>query len=303
MNINKLQLYELLSQIPWLEKSYFLKVMAIVGLGILIPLLTLTIHFATTGVPLGLEHRNSTLTIIFLATLASLVITFLLILWVLHPVILIANTLHHYLRENKLQSLPVRYTDSVGQLMRDVQYVIDKMTLLENSLQHHSNLDPLTGLLNHRGGEERLRQDVARAYRDEIQMLIAIVDIDQFKKVKEQFGTYVSDICLTQLVEAISRNIRKGDWVARWHENKFLIVLWNFNNISPVTVLERIQQQTIKVPMGELLQITLTVSAGEYNRGSSTLEPEQALEQLLIHLEQALTEGKEKSEGKIIFLH
>ncbi|MFK5968556.1 MAG: diguanylate cyclase [Candidatus Marithrix sp.] len=215
------------------------------------------------------------------------------------PITLTANTLHDALNGEKTSKLPIDFGDNVGQLMTDVQYAIDKLESFDKSMKKTSAIDPLTGIFNRQIAEHRLLQDMARARREESQMLVALINIDHFKQLNDKFGYSLGDVCLTQIVATLEENIRDGDWLARWSGNKFLIVLWNFDHKATMMVLKRIQQETVKTPMGELLKFSLSIGACEY-KGETDLDTKTDLEMLLIHLDEALYQVKQNNRGGIL---
>ncbi len=300
MNTNQFKFYLALSRIPLLQNSYPLKIMAIAFIGLIMPLLTLSVSFFLIF-SLSFNEMWPIFLVILLATVVGMITTFFLLYWLLYPITLTARALHQYLHNEQKPKLPTHLGDCVGQLMTEVQYTIDKLDLLKQSFDSSATVDPLTGLLNRLAGSERLRQDIARARREEKHMLVALIDIDNFKTINEHFGHYLGDLCLTQIVEILAKNIREGDWLARWNGDRFMMVLWNFNHSNPIIVLERLQKQSVKTPMGELLQIGLSIGACEY-RGDTDLDTETELETLLIHIDDALSEVKQAGGGGIQLL-
>jgi len=293
MNTNQLKFYSIYSQISWFAKSYRLKILFLVFVGLQIPLLVLLFsQLSSITEPLTL------LAIIITTTVISTAITLYLLLQLLNPLILTSQALRGYIQNQKKPNLPVDYEDALGRLMADMQYLVETLETYKSTLSHQANIDPLTGLPNHLAGEELLLQDMARAQREDTQMLIVIIDIDQFNQINEQFGPQLGDICLTQVVEAMTQCIRKGDWLARWGGDQFLMVLWNFNHLNPIEVLKRVQQQSIQTPMGELLQISLSIGACSY-KGNADLDTQTELETLLINLEEALSQAKSNQPGGI----
>ncbi len=291
MNIyqrDELKFYARLSHWRWLKKSYSHKINAVALLGLTLPLV---VTFLAVLIYLQLGNDLDTLSIISLlvillvTTMISGIITVLLIKALLLPIILTAFALRQYIDEGKISKLPIIYQDTVGHLMLDVQYAIERLDLLTHSQETSSDRDPLTGYMNRRAGEERLRQDLARAYRTDTQILVAVADIDKFKKINTQYGHHVGDVCLIKTVEFLSNSIREGDWLARWDADQFLIVFWNFNHALPIVVLERLQQHLVELPNGEQLRVTLNIGATLCKGGI-------VLEALDIHVSRALSEAK-----------
>jgi diguanylate cyclase (GGDEF)-like protein len=303
MGTGKFKIYSAFSRIPVLRKSYAIKMMAIALFGILMPLFMLIVYLNVNS-SFNLNDNPDILIVVLLATLVGMIITCSLIYLIMSPINSMSTGLQQYLNEGKKPKFPTGFRDSVGQLMTHIQYTIEKVDLLSNSLKSFAMRDPLTGIPNRRAGEEHLRQDMARACREKQQMLVALLDINQLTTINERFGYYLGDVCLTQIVETLCQNIREGDWLARWNDDQFLMVLWNFNNANSTDVLERIQQQSVKTtPMGELLHLDLSISACQYNGNEhSYSENDCHLERLLTCINKALSQIKQTGKGGIILV-
>ncbi len=298
MNTNTF--YSTLSRLPLLRKSYILKIMAIVCFGLLLFPWFMFYVYLLINSSLNLNDNQSHLIIVMLlATLIGIIITFSLLYWLLYPITDTSTALHQYLNEEQISQLPTHFEDSVGQLMTNVQYAIKKLDLQNHQMTHFPSHDSLTGILNRRAGSERLRQEIARARREGKQMLIALCDVKQLKKINEQFGHEIGDACLTLIVKVFSKSIRESDWLARWHGNQFLMVLWDFNHITPTAVFMRIQRQQIKMPIKALEKISLSIGAYEY-QGNRENDLKTDLETVLIRVEDALFQVKQTGHLGIV---
>jgi diguanylate cyclase (GGDEF)-like protein len=96
---------------------------------------------------------------------------------------------------------------------------------LMSQLRAEARVDPLTGLLNRRGFEERFEAELARGRRDGGELAVVAVDVDRFKSINDQFGHDVGDRVLTWIAETIGRQTRASDLTARMGGDEFLIVL------------------------------------------------------------------------------
>ncbi|HIE00578.1 MAG TPA: GGDEF domain-containing protein [Thiotrichaceae bacterium] len=298
MNTNTF--YSTLSHLPLLRKSYILKIMAIACFGLLLfPWFTFSLYLLVDSSLNLNDNFYHLIIVILLATIVGIIITFSLLYWLLYPISLSSTALHQYLNEEQKSQLPTHFEDSVGQLMTVVQYAIKKLDLQKHQITHFPSHDPLTGILNRRAGEERLRQEMARARREGKQMLVALCDVKQLKKINEQFGHEIGDACLTLIVKVFSKSIRESDWIARWHGNQFLMVLWDFNHITPTAIFMRIQRQPIQMPVKALEKISLSIGAYEYQSNQeSDLKTE--LETLLMRLDDALSQVKQTGHLGIV---
>jgi diguanylate cyclase (GGDEF)-like protein/PAS domain S-box-containing protein len=85
--------------------------------------------------------------------------------------------------------------------------------------------DPLTGLLNRREFEERLKEVLESARAQSLEHALLYLDLDQFKIVNDTCGHIAGDELLKQLAHHLAREIRASDTLARLGGDEFGIVL------------------------------------------------------------------------------
>lgn len=104
--------------------------------------------------------------------------------------------------------------------------------------------DALTGFLSRGAGEERLSGDLARVGRGYGALALALVDADGLKVVNDAYGHAAGDDYLKRLAGVLLRNLREGDWVARWGGDEFVLGLWDTADPETATkVLERVARE------------------------------------------------------------
>lgn len=101
--------------------------------------------------------------------------------------------------------------------------------------------DPLTKLYNRRYLEESL----AREYRDSRQtgrpLAVAIIDVDDFKRINDQFSHQTGDVVLQKVAELMRQNARQSDIVARYGGEEFVLVLPGSDLGTASAVCERLR--------------------------------------------------------------
>jgi diguanylate cyclase (GGDEF)-like protein len=128
------------------------------------------------------------------------------------------------------------------------QRLVERLTV-------ESRIDPLTGLLNRRGLDERFGAELARAAREERPLSVVAIDIDHFKRINDTHGHDAGDRALARLASTLSEQTRGADITARVGGEEFLIVL-------PGTDAERAHEfaERLRVVVDE--QLPFTISAG-----------------------------------------
>jgi diguanylate cyclase (GGDEF)-like protein len=137
-----------------------------------------------------------------------------------------SRALRDYRERGETPKLPADAGGEGGTLLHEVQETVCRLDGVIGSLEQLAAKDPLTGAYNRRACEERLAEDVARASRGEGRLALAVVDADHLKEVNDRCGHGVGDACLKHLADALERNIREGDWMARWGGDEFVVAFW-----------------------------------------------------------------------------
>lgn len=156
--------------------------------------------------------------------------------------------------------------------------------------------DQLTGALNRRGLDDALEREAARAERGGTPLCIALIDIDNFKKINDAFGHQVGDIVLVHLVAIIKETIRTNDLIGRYGGEEFLVLLPDSRLDEAVAVMGRVQRELARKPISwGKQQLLVTFSGGVAARNSGENEPS-----LVGRADKALYEAKRSGKDCII---
>lgn len=104
--------------------------------------------------------------------------------------------------------------------------------------------DTLTQLPNRRLLKDRLDVCIAQAARHRRQLGVLFLDLDRFKSINDSLGHKGGDALLSQFTERLQQCIRKGDTLARWAGDEFVILLAEIEGIEDMNdVAMRVLQQ------------------------------------------------------------
>ncbi len=143
---------------------------------------------------------------------------------------------------NTVEFLRASYLNVMCVTLLVLAWVIERTaTQNESVLQLLSVTDPLTGLPNRRFFDLSLRQAVAKGRRHEHASILAMLDIDHFKRINDAFGHDVGDEVLKCIAQKISESTRAGSVIARIGGEEFAILLSRISMIEASEVAERIR--------------------------------------------------------------
>ncbi len=96
---------------------------------------------------------------------------------------------------------------------------------LHSRVKQETDIDSMTGLLNHRAFYRTLEAEVERATRINDVLSVAIIDVDDFKLINDSKGHVWGDVVIRQLATILSQCVRNGDAVARYGGDEFSIIM------------------------------------------------------------------------------
>lgn len=151
-------------------------------------------------------------------------------------------------------------------------------------LDSSSHTDSLTGLWNRRYFYRRLAEEKSRATRRKTTLCIAMIDIDNFKMINDKYGHAAGDLVLSELAAVFKNTVRPADLVVRWGGDEFAILFCGASLPVAYAIMERIRH---KVEIRFSSTYGIAISAGVIS-----LEPKQAVQDLLLTADQALYQAK-----------
>lgn len=161
-------------------------------------------------------------------------------------------------------SLTVR--DELRDMREKAQVKEAELTKLHQELDRVSaqaRHDPLTGALNRKGLDESLAREVANVRRKDMPLCLALLDIDNFKKLNDTLGHATGDAALTHLATVAREVMRPQDTLARYGGEEFVILLPDTPLENGIEAMLRLQRElTRRFFLTGAGKVLITFSAG-----------------------------------------
>ncbi|HVI25922.1 MAG TPA: diguanylate cyclase [Xanthomonadaceae bacterium] len=169
----------------------------------------------------------------------------------------------------------LRHARQRAQLEAQVQARTLELHAANARLEMASQTDPLTGLRNRRYLANQIPTDIAYYDRQRTRhseydqvLVFALVDIDHFKRINDQYGHRAGDQVLLQVAQVLGSLARSSDYLARWGGEEFLLVFRPMAGRHLETIGERVRDAIARHPFdvgnGTQLQLTCSVGLAEY---------------------------------------
>ncbi|MEG0746472.1 MAG: GGDEF domain-containing protein [Acinetobacter sp.] len=178
---------------------------------------------------------------------------------------------------------------------------VERWRRYNSKIEKLSCTDELTNLLNRRGVNQIIDLQMQQAQITHRETSLIMVDIDNFKKINDQYGHHQGDLVLKHVADILRRNLRASDVIGRYGGEEFVILL-------PFTLIEN------AVAVAEVCRKALEQSAIEVNETefiyvqacfgvSSTVHSGFDYMSLFAQADKALYEAKHNGKNQVRTVH
>ncbi|MHB8122825.1 MAG: GGDEF domain-containing response regulator [Desulfuromonadaceae bacterium] len=169
------------------------------------------------------------------------------------------------------------------------------------TIKNLSLVDPVSGVFSRRYMDERIQQEIKRAYRYERSISVILVGINLFEQIVVTHGHYAGDVvvkaCAESLVEAVRKDV---DWVARYGQDSFAAILPETDSAGAMIVAKRLRLRIASLIMTMYdKEIKVTASFGVSGFTASQQKPGFSADILLDKADHNLCLAKEEGGNTI----
>jgi diguanylate cyclase (GGDEF)-like protein len=170
-----------------------------------------------------------------------------------------------------------------------------ELSAINEALETERITDGLTGLANRDYFLASLVRLCCRAKRFQQVVCVALIDIDNFRSVNEQYGTMSGDLVLTGLADVLRAVVRNYDLLARFGEDEFAIAIDNADANVARQLGQRIRSAVAANPFCVSDRvIPLTVTVGVVSSPAEQLgdRPDELIRAAIEAVEAAASKGR-----------
>ena len=199
-------------------------------------------------------------------------------------------------------SLHKKEIEYIEQLSNQAATTINRANVYAEILQH-ATLDALTGFYNRRQLEERTKQEVSSASRNNRALCAIMTDIDFFKTFNDKYGHSVGDYVLKMVSLSIKNQLRDYDIAGRYGGEEFVILLpfTGLKEAEQVAQRLRLSVEHTKLDISKINpdvhddNIGVTISLGV-----SEFTPSNSADELINNADKALYQAKNSGRNRVV---
>ncbi|MES2933569.1 MAG: diguanylate cyclase [Pseudomonadota bacterium] len=156
--------------------------------------------------------------------------------------------------------------------------------------------DELTSLINRRQMQQVLAEHAAMSKRSMVAFSVALLDLDQFKRINDTYGHGVGDETLRGFSAEARRVLRETDVIARWGGEEFLLLMPEVPPGAPAIGIERLRAALVGCQISNSVpDLRIAFSAG-----ITAYRPGEAMDQTIERADHALYQAKAAGRDQLI---
>lgn len=199
--------------------------------------------------------------------------------------------------DNILSEKEINY---IEQLTNQAATTINRANVYAEILKH-ATLDALTGLYNRHQLEERIKQEVSSAKRQNRSLCTIMTDVDYFKNVNDTYGHAVGDLVLKTISTVIKHQLRDYDIAGRYGGEEFVIIL-PFTKLTEAKMVASRLRKAVENTQIDISKVNPDVQEKNINvtisLGVSEFNLEDNEKTLLQKADKALYKAKENGRNR-----
>ncbi|PZX01724.1 diguanylate cyclase [Pseudomonas sp. 478] len=201
---------------------------------------------------------------------------------------------HQKQRDEREQEVAARLHSLAERVAHMEQEALGYREHLEEQRQK-ALIDPLTGLPNRAAWSERLDHEISQWQQHGNTLLLAMLDLDHFKRINDNYGHLAGDKVLKIIANVLRKRLRGTDFIARFGGEEFVLLMPDTVPTAGAKLLEKLRASIEACPFhfkGEPVTITISM-------GLTAFKPGEHSDLVLKRADQALYRAKHAGRNQV----
>ncbi|UVM38901.1 diguanylate cyclase [Pseudomonas sp. B21-017] len=201
---------------------------------------------------------------------------------------------HQKQRDEREQEVAARLQSLAERVAHMEQEALGYREHLEEQRQK-ALIDPLTGLPNRAAWSERLDHEISQWQQHGNTLLLAMLDLDHFKRINDNYGHLAGDKVLKIIASVLRKRLRGTDFIARFGGEEFVLLMPATAPMAGAKLLETLRASIEACPFhfkGERVTITISMGLTAFRAGEHS-------DLVLKRADQALYRAKNTGRNRI----
>ena len=201
---------------------------------------------------------------------------------------------HQKQRDEREQEVAARLQSLAERVAHMEQEALGYREHLEEQRQK-ALIDPLTGLPNRAAWSERLEHEIGQWQQQGNTLLLAMLDLDHFKRINDNYGHLAGDKVLKIIANVLRKRLRGTDFIARFGGEEFVLLMPATLPMVGAKLLETLRASIEACPFhfkGERVTITISMGLTAFRRGEHS-------DLVLKRADQALYRAKNNGRNRV----
>jgi diguanylate cyclase len=201
---------------------------------------------------------------------------------------------HQKQRDEREQEVAARLHSLAERVAHMEQEALGYREHLEEQRQK-ALIDPLTGLPNRAAWSERLDHEISQWQQHGNTLLLAMLDLDHFKRINDNYGHLAGDKVLKIIASVLRKRLRGTDFIARFGGEEFVLLMPDTAPTAGAKLLEKLRASIEACPFhfkGEPVTITISM-------GLTAFKPGEHSDLVLKRADQALYRAKHAGRNQV----
>jgi diguanylate cyclase (GGDEF)-like protein len=190
------------------------------------------------------------------------------------------------------------YVQRLEELNKELSDKSVQMNKAVDDLRFFAMTDPLTELANRRCITEKIEDEIRRFNRNKNPFFVILGDIDNFKKINDQYGHECGDYILKSLSRFMKTIIRERDILSRWGGEEFLLLITDTDLEGSLVVAEKLRSgiEALEIFYNEKrIRVTISFGVAGFNQ-------EDGMDGTIKRADDALYMGKNNGKNCVVTL-